>query len=396
MISLLFALCSLEEITCESTDRVFFAADRYNRSSMLLAHRAGQSFFLPGGPSHCRFSGSCCDDSLYGAVFPEQRLPPGHFLNSNFPAYPAEFHVADFQNTFSWSHSRHLMFNRCRRKYFLNYYGSWGGWNRDAPPEVREAYIQKKLTTIPMWIGSLVHDAAETALKGLQRGRPVRLDHLLDMISDRARSELEASQRGLWRQNPSRVTAFQEHYYKVERPPEAWNKATAQIRSQVRHLYDNPVYLRLTQVPDKLQEVEGLEKIDVGGIPVWVKLDALVADGRGGLVIIDWKTGTSHDNAAIATQMGVYGLYCADRYQVSPEKLIAMHVNLRTGKQLRHPIDDDGLERTKQHVASSSNQMLNMLRDQDSNQATAEDFAMLAAGSAFCSRCRFRGTCQRG
>ena len=37
-----------------------------------------------------------------------------------------------FKNDFSWSFSRDSAFNTCKRKYYYSYYGSWGGWNKDA------------------------------------------------------------------------------------------------------------------------------------------------------------------------------------------------------------------------------------------------------------------------
>jgi hypothetical protein len=40
--------------------------------------------------------------------------------------------MGELANTFSWSYSRHGMFSECLRKYWLSYYGSWGGWGRGA------------------------------------------------------------------------------------------------------------------------------------------------------------------------------------------------------------------------------------------------------------------------
>ena len=38
----------------------------------------------------------------------------------------------EFKNDFSWSFSRDNAFNTRKRKYYYSYYGSWGGWNKDA------------------------------------------------------------------------------------------------------------------------------------------------------------------------------------------------------------------------------------------------------------------------
>lgn len=58
--------------------------------------------------------------------------------------------------TFSWSASRHDTFASCRRRYYYSYYAS----NED--PEIKRL---KKLSALPLWAGSLVHDTIEAILK---------------------------------------------------------------------------------------------------------------------------------------------------------------------------------------------------------------------------------------
>ena len=44
--------------------------------------------------------------------------------------------MADLANEFSWSRSRDATFHECRRRYFYQYYGAWGGWETTAPEAV--------------------------------------------------------------------------------------------------------------------------------------------------------------------------------------------------------------------------------------------------------------------
>ena len=57
------------------------------------------------------------------------------------------------ETEFSWSLSRHLLFCRCERAYFLHYYFAQGGWDTGADPVVRDAYAAKKLDTLEFWLG---------------------------------------------------------------------------------------------------------------------------------------------------------------------------------------------------------------------------------------------------
>ncbi len=303
--------------------------------------------------------------------------------------------MAELQNTFSWSHSRRGTFETCLRRYYLNYYGSWGGWAQSAPDPVREAYIQKKLTTRPMWIGTVVHDMAEGVLKDLQGGRRPNPDFHIRRALSRARRDIRESEQERWRQRPSRITAFQDHYYKLEPPKGAWDEALQVIEAQVRGFFDEPTYKRLCQVPDKLLEVEELAQVEVADVPVWVKLDALVADGRGGAVVIDWKTGKHHQTEVIAAQLGIYGLYCNMRHGFAPDTIVAMHVNLRTGERSQHPVSPDTLDQTRADIRASADAMRQRLVDAAANQARAKDFPLLPEGSPACQRCSFRRSCGR-
>lgn len=50
---------------------------------------------------------------------------------------------------FSWSVSRHLLFHRCRRAYFLHYYFAQGGWDPYADPLLRFVWSAKKSRSYP-------------------------------------------------------------------------------------------------------------------------------------------------------------------------------------------------------------------------------------------------------
>lgn len=303
--------------------------------------------------------------------------------------------MADFENTFSWSHSRRGTFERCPRQYWLTYYGSWGGWSPDSPPPVRQAYIQKKLTTRAMWIGTVVHDMAEGALKDLQAGRRPNPDYHIRKAMSRARSDIRESKSERWREWPSRVCAFQDHYYGLEPEPQVWDDALDVIEAQLQSFFERPTYRRLLQVPERLLEVEELTKVEVGDVPVWVKLDALVSDGRGGGVVIDWKTGAHHQTSVVAAQLGVYGLYCTLHHNIPADRIIAMHVNLRTGDRTQHPIDAAVLDQARADIQSSADAMRAKLVDLPSNTASRDDFPKLPEGDPGCASCAFRRSCER-
>ncbi len=303
--------------------------------------------------------------------------------------------MAELQNTFSWSHSRRGTFERCQRQYWLTYYGSWGGWKRDAPAGIRQAYIEKKLTTRAMWIGTVVHDMAEGALRDLQHGRQPGPAFHVRKAMNRAQRDIRESKSEGWRDWPSNVCAFQDHYYGVEPPEGAWDEALNVIETQLRGFFDQPAFRRMCQVPDRLMEVEELTQVLVDDVPVWVKLDALVSDGRGGAVVVDWKTGKHHQTRVVAAQLGVYGLYCTMQHAIPADRIIAMHVNLRSGEHTQHPIDQDVLAQARADIQASASSMRDKLVDAPGNIASEEDFPLLPEGDSRCASCNFRRSCGR-
>lgn len=310
--------------------------------------------------------------------------------------------MAELKNEFSWSWSRHRAFETCRRQYWLQHYGFWGGWEAEAPS--REIYIQKRLNSRPQWIGLVVHEAAEWVLGQVRRGHYPPPDRVVERFRRHAQRMIDDSSRGLYRIKPKRAPGFVDHYYDLGTTAEEWDAACAEIGRQIRGLFENPVFLRLTRVPGRIEEVEQLAQVLVGDVPVWVSLDVLVRDGEGGLVIIDWKTGAAHDPDTVSRQLGVYGVYVMDRYfgiratqdtKRPVGQLKTMYANLRENTFAVYGIDEAGLRTTTETILESAAAMRAQLADAAENTANEADFPMVPEGSKACAWCPFRRTCGR-
>ena len=230
--------------------------------------------------------------------------------------------MAVFKNNFSWSWSRKQTFENCLRQYWYQHYGFWGGWGQDASPETRTLYIEKKLVSRPQFLGIQIHEAAEWLLKCVQRGQYPTPDQVLERTLRKARQQIEDSKYSRYLRNPKKYPGFIEHYYGLDGGD--WEPVLDELTRQVNGLFENPVLLRLTRVPEQICEIEELRQIHIDGIPVWVSLDVLVRDDKGGFVIVDWKTGRGHSSDKVAAQLGVYGVYVNSYYQT---KLLSLTVS---------------------------------------------------------------------
>ncbi|MBW2257532.1 MAG: PD-(D/E)XK nuclease family protein [Deltaproteobacteria bacterium] len=310
--------------------------------------------------------------------------------------------MTELKNEFAWSWSRHQTLETCLRRYWLSHYGAWGGWNPSAPDEVREAYIQKRLSTRAQWVGTLVHEAAEYVLKEVKESRFPRREGVVEQFRRRAHRQIGDSREGRYRFFPKKYPGFIEHYYGEGEDGSGWDEAVDAVVGQVDGLFENPVFLRLTEVPERIREVERLEQIRVGDVPVWVSLDVLVEDGRGGLVVVDWKTGAAHNPARIAGQLGIYAIYVLSRYLgVDPahhrpsdlERVKTMYVNLRSGDREVFHLEEAHVEGALALIRSSAGRMAAL--EEEAQRSELVTFPQLPAGDPTCGSCPFRATCDR-
>ncbi len=303
--------------------------------------------------------------------------------------------MAELKNELVWSHSRSRTFSGCARAYWYTYYGSWGGWSADAPAPARAAYIQKKLTTRAMWTGTVVHGAAEEGIRRVVSRRPLDVEAAVRNVVARARDDIEGSRSGAWLQRPARRTGFREHYYVEQADPTAFDAAVAEIERQARGLYENRIFRRIGQVPDRVMEVEELRRFRVGSTEVYAALDVLMADGTGGVVIIDWKTGEAHSDGEIAAQLGVYGIYATQELGVPIDRVKAMHVNLRHGTETVHAVGPKEIDAAREEIEASVSAMRGKLKDIAGNIADREEYPMVPEGDVRCRFCTFRRSCTR-
>ncbi len=310
----------------------------------------------------------------------------------------------EIRNEFSWSKSRDALFRECLRAYYYNHYGSWGGWRDDAPEEVRELYVMKNLSSRPAWRGIMVHEVAERAVKALLAGRRWPLERALEEAEARMRTEAQVSAEGRyrrgvwldWGDQRVKVNGLLEHYYGEAFGEEELRQDVNTVLACIRTLYRSPAFNRLVELgTDGILSVEELGSFLVDDIKVWVKLDVCVRGRDKKLVIIDWKTGTSHRQDDIALQLGIYGLFGSQHWEVAPDQILGYDVNLRLATTHTHTIDSATLEKVAAYIRESAVQMRARLKDPEANLADVEDFPMTTLDSR-CRWCRFRRACRRG
>lgn len=298
-------------------------------------------------------------------------------------------------NELSWSSSRASVFAQCKRRYYWRYYGSWGGWDRNADKQTRKAYILSKMTNLPAAVGTVVHRAIKRMIVGLMNGN----SSSAESESVNARRELANmwadAKENLWHHNPKRTPPFDELYYGTT-PDELELKSHGSHARKCIETFESSWLYRDLQddIPaqwfalDQGDSFSGSDHWRVDGHRVFAIPD-FGRNAGDGFEVWDWKTGQPADDHYV--QLQVYGSYASEMLNAGDHgDLYAFYLG-----------DDEIVKREFSREDNVANDVIikgieamNHYADAENNPKTIEEFAMTDELDS-CRRCQFRELCDR-
>jgi hypothetical protein len=281
---------------------------------------------------------------------------------------------------FSWSASRHDTFASCRRRYYYAYYAAF---------EDEEIRRLKKLSALPLWAGSIVHDTIEWFLRNHDALPPPEEQDALvhrvvhtGMVSDWRESELGSRRFRLF-----------EHEY--DQPVEQEDKRLAvnTVMRSLRNFFRSETLRQALDVGrDRWLALEDLVSFPVGDVEVFLRMDLAYRDREGRVVIVDWKTGRG-EGRFNEVQVAGYALYATERgWASSPEEIETELNYLVVPKAVRRGVTRAKVDHARRFIAKSASSMMALLVDPLENVARLEGFPMVDRPSV-CRRCNFRRLC---
>jgi hypothetical protein len=303
--------------------------------------------------------------------------------------------MAKLQNELSWSVSREQLFRDCRRAYYYQYYGSWGGWEGDASHRTRTLYILKNIKSLAMWAGTIVHETVAEALNRFARsGTRITAGELQRRARIKLRNGWVEAVNREWERNPKKTNLFELYYGNGKTlPREKTERVKERVYGALEAFADSDILARILATPYlNWQPVDTLDSFQLDGLKVWCAIDFAYVDPAGAMRIIDWKTGGEKPEA-LRLQLGCYALYACEKWHANPETVRLHGVFLGEGARVSdYAADPAMLVETKDRILSSAAQMREPLRDAAANLAAEEDFP--GCGDArICRWCNYRGVC---
>jgi len=281
---------------------------------------------------------------------------------------------------FSWSVSRHDTFASCKRRYFYSYYAS------EDDPEIRRL---KKLSALPLWAGSVVHETIEAFLKAR--------DTLPSQTEQEAliKAAVHGQMLSDWRDSEAGSLRFRlfEHEYQVQVDAEDKKIVVGIVMRSLKNFFKSPVLAEALAVGrGQWLTVEDLISFDVDGVPVFLRMDLAFRDQAGRVVIVDWKTGRGEGRFS-EVQVAGYALYASEQGWVqNPEEIQTELAYLAIPRYVRRAVDRRKVDHLRRFIQKSATTMRGLLLDPVANLARLEDFPMVDRPQ-MCRRCNYRKLC---
>ena len=311
-----------------------------------------------------------------------------------------------FENRLTWSKSRGETFDYCLRKYWWNYYGSWGGWAPDAPAEAKDAYLLKNLHSRWTWVGDVVHRTIATILHRVaRRNRSGQLDFAPDDRIDPAieiesltrgmRLEFRDSRDGRYRADPKRIVGLTEHEYATPVPDAEWKEMNRRAIDGVARFLASPIFREIeASDPSTWLPFEQLDSFDFEGTSVWAALDFIYKTPDGGALVYDWKTGEERAEAN-SLQLLCYALFVEQKYGIPAERVTGRLFYVNTGGVHEVVPTESSLAAAKRTMRASILDMRRRLDMGGGPPAPSKLAFPMTADLTKCESCSFRRLCGR-
>ena len=323
-------------------------------------------------------------------------------------------------NEFGWSVSRESMFDSCLRRYYFHYYLSWGGWERQAPRIAREAFRLKRLISLPLWRGQLVHYITTKVLASLRaKGRIPSFEDVSRYTVERFETQLKFSGSKRYLTEPKKKggrlnidwLALFEHEYDRPIPPEKLQKTRDECLTSMKGLLESEILAAIAETdPDgwaieNIDLAEFAQVFDFEGAKVFAKTDFMYRGSDGSFNIVDWKTFSAKNRPQKSSggqegkarvQLGVYGYYAASILGEPLDRIRLREVNLLDGgATVEYSISNENLEEFYRHIRGGIDKLSSVLINGDisRNEARLPDlFPKIDNG--LCRYCNFYRICR--
>jgi CRISPR/Cas system-associated exonuclease Cas4 (RecB family) len=295
---------------------------------------------------------------------------------------PLRYETYPYTPVLGWSISRYEVFDKCKRQYFYAYYPK----HVPGVPHYKMALL-KDLTSVPLEIGSVVHDVIEAFLLRLQKSDS-------DIDEERFFSYARQTTDDCYSRKK-----FIETYY-GQTPKLDIEKARMKTEACLKNFIGSPSYSwifmkAITGKENWMIEPAGYGETRLDGMKAYCKMDFLMPVG-GEVHIMDWKTG-SKDEAKHGAQLKGYAAAAAHNFDIPWERIFPKIVYLYPSyDEFELRLDKDGYAAYVEIIRKQTSEMLAFCSNAEENLPLSIDSFPLNSSPSLCRQCRFQELCFPG
>lgn len=300
-------------------------------------------------------------------------------------------------NELTWSVSRDKLFRTCKRAYYFNYYGAWGGWDRNAPSRTRKLYTLKQIKNLPMWAGEIVHDVIAEALRGYaMQKKPISTGELQARARQKLRNGWREAVNRDWLQKPKKTNLHELYYGNGKSlPAEQTERVKRRVYNCLQAFAESAVLKEMLAASYlSWKPVDTLDSFMLDDhLKVWCAVDFAFVAPNGKLKVLDWKTGRERPDD-LKLQLACYAQYVQQKWVTPIEQQDLQAIFLPdNARASNYEIRAAELIDAKDKILNSAAAMRAKLIDPATNEAREEDFPC-SQDPQTCQQCRFREICE--
>ena len=301
--------------------------------------------------------------------------------------------MKEFKNEFSWSVTRDDTFRKCRRMYFFQHNGSWGGWEQNADKRTRTIYILKQLQNRQMWAGSKVHECIENTLNEIKSGiGKIDLEQKIETTLDLMRKEFLSSKNKKYLTDPKTCALF-EHEYGLDVSDAEWKSNADKVVECLEQFFSSGIYQEILQLSeDQWLELEQFPYFYLNDVKIYAVLD-FAFHRNNKIIIYDWKTGRE-DPEKDKFQLACYGLFAIHKWNIKADNVKLVDFYLSSANQNKFSLEDFEIDKIQNQIINSINEMIDMLDDPQENIATEDRFPF-TENEQICKYCNYHKVCPK-
>ena len=205
------------------------------------------------------------------------------------------------ENKFSWSYSRHALFQFCERAYYFNYYGSWNGWDTYAPDHTRLLYHLKNLTSKELWFANSIRKSFTHTLN-ISKELNAQSFYLefKNHIYRSLKYNLSSLLREEWKNDPKCLCINEVYYQKISiRELEHWIKS--ELLNKLDAIQKSKIIDEILNIPySAFINSREILSFDFFGFPVWCS-PFLTWMNKGKVHFLNFKFINEYNNLSATT-----------------------------------------------------------------------------------------------